>query len=68
LHEDASREPALASQLSLEVAQSGSHTLFTFGDNGPMASTITGTYFDDGAVILDLLGLSVAGLKIRRLA
>lgn len=52
---------AVAPQLSLDVTQLGSQVLFTFANEGPMASTITGTYFDDGAGVLDSLLTPING-------
>jgi hypothetical protein len=52
---------AVAAQLSLDVTQSGSLALFTFANNGPVPSTITGTYFDDGAGVLDALLTPING-------
>jgi len=52
---------AVAAQLSLDVTQSGSHVLFTFANDGPVPSTITGTYFDDGTGVLDSLLTPIDG-------
>jgi len=52
---------AVAAQLSLEVTPSGSHALFTFTNDGPVPSTITGTYFDDGAGVFDSLLTPIDG-------
>lgn len=52
---------AVAPQLSLDVTQSGSQVLFTFANDGPVASTITGTYFDDGAGLLASLLTPING-------
>ncbi len=52
---------AVAPQLSLDVTQLGSQVLFTFANDGPVASTITGTYFDDGAGVLDSLLTPING-------
>ncbi len=58
---------AVATQFSLDVTESGSHALFTFANNGPVASTITGTYFDDGAGVLHtiLAPLNGPGVNFR---
>ncbi len=56
---------AVAPQLSLDVAQSGSQVLFTFANDGSVASTITGTYFDDGAGVLDSLLTPLNGPGVR---
>jgi len=52
---------AVAAQLSLDVTPSGSDALFTFTNNGLVPSTITGTYFDDGAGVLDSLLTPING-------
>ena len=52
---------AMAAQLSLDVTQLGSYALFSFVNDGPVTSTITGTYFDDGAGVLDSLLKPVNG-------
>ena len=52
---------AVAAQLSLDVTRSGSQALFTFTNDGPVPSTITGTYFDDGVGILDSLLTPIDG-------
>ena len=42
----------MAAQLSLEVTDPGGpQVLFTFHNNGPMESSITDVYFDDGALV-----------------
>ena len=51
----------VAAQLSLDVTQLGSYALFSFVNDGPVTSTITGTYFDDGAGVLDSLLKPVNG-------
>ena len=58
---------AVAAQFSLDVTASGSHALFTFANNGSVASAITGTYFDDGAGVLDsiLTPLNGSGVYFR---
>jgi hypothetical protein len=43
---------AVAAQLSLVVTQSGSDVLFTFENDGPLASTIKLVTFDDSAALL----------------
>ena len=43
-------------QLFVEVTAAGSQVLFTFTNTGPLASSITDVYFDDGAL------LAIAGL------
>jgi len=52
---------AVVPQLSLDVTQSGSQVLFTFANDGPVASTIAATYFDDGAGVLDSLLTPING-------
>jgi hypothetical protein len=56
---------AVAAQLSLEVVPSGPNALFTFMNDGPVQSTITGTYFDDEAGILDSLLAPLNGPGVR---
>ncbi len=55
---------AVAPQLSLDVTQSGSQVLFTFANDGPVASTITGMYFDDGAGVLDSILAPIDGAGV----
>jgi hypothetical protein len=43
---------AVASQLTMDVTQSGSTVLFTFNNTGPIASSITDIYWDDDAAVL----------------
>src|SRR4030042_799941 len=38
-------------QLFVDVTASGSQVLFTFGNTGPLASSITDVYFDDGSLL-----------------
>ena len=52
---------AVAAQLSVDVTPLGSFALFSFANSGPVASTITGTYFDDGAGVLDSLWNPING-------
>lgn len=59
---------AVAAQLSLDVTGSGSHVFFTFSNSGSVPSTVTGTYFDDGAGVLDslLTPINGPGVSFRR--
>ncbi|WP_447977356.1 PEP-CTERM sorting domain-containing protein [Candidatus Nitrospira bockiana] len=41
----------LASQFSVDVTPSGAQVLFTFANAGPIASSITDVYFDDGTLL-----------------
>ena len=38
-------------QLSVDVTEQGSQVLFTFNNSGPLASSITDVYFDDGSLL-----------------
>ncbi len=55
------------SQLFVDVTASGSAALFTFSNTGPLASSITDVYFDDGALlrIASLINNTSGGVQVK---